>query len=120
MKCVCSHACLSFSCVAHIKQEFESLEDFAEGEKVSTLTSTVEPSTGDKRPREDDLEQHHGNQSLASHSPQRATGNSANAAYASTMNNLLNSGSHGQGYDALYIGDLQWVRVSLSRFRVSC
>jgi len=108
----------SFFCVAHIKQELESLEDFAEGEKVSTLTSTVEPSTGDKRPREDDSEQYRGNQSLAS--PQRAAGNSANVAYASTMNSLLNSGSHGQGYDALYIGDLQWVRVLLLRFRVSC
>jgi len=111
---------LSFSRVAHIRQELESLEDFAEGEKVSTLTSTVEPSTGDKRPREDDLEQHHGNQSLASHSPQRAVGSTANVAYASTMNNLLNPGGHGQGYDALYIGDLQWVCVSLSQFQVSC
>jgi len=107
---------LFFSCMAHAKQELESLEDFPENEKVSTLTSTVEPSTGDKRPREDDSEQHYDNQSSASRSPQRVnaiTGSGAGGAYASApMSGSSNPGGHGQGYDALYIGDLQWVRVS--------
>lgn len=96
----------------HIDEELESLEDFPENEKVSTLTSTVEPSTGDKRPREDDSEQHYDNQSSASRSPQRVnaiTGIGASGAYASApMSGSSNPGGHGQGYDALYIGDLQW------------
>lgn len=87
-----------------------------EQEHVLTVTSSIEPSAGDKRPRpsEDDddqqesqapgmragsapSQQHHG-QSLASH---------VNGNYGT--GGQMNGG--GAENDALYIGDLQWVRL---------
>lgn len=106
-------------CASLAFQELESFEDLPqEGEKVSTITSTVEPSTGDKRPREDDTEQQ-ANQAPASRSPQGAgsgSGNSNGAYSGNPMVGVQMGNPGGQGYDALYIGDLQWVRgvVSLS------
>ncbi|KXN88653.1 hypothetical protein AN958_06921 [Leucoagaricus sp. SymC.cos] len=101
----------------HIDQDLESFDDLPEGEKVSTVTSTVEPSTGDKRPREDDSEQQYANQPPASRSPQGVNTNAGNGtnsagAYGGSIPmsgvQMGNAGSQGQGYDALYIGDLQW------------
>jgi hypothetical protein len=87
---------------------------------VSTVTSTVEPSTGDKRPREDDSEQQHANQPPATRSPQVGNfsnnGNATNGAYGGgPMAGIQvgNPGGQNQGYDALYIGDLQWVCVTV-------
>ncbi|KAF5359734.1 hypothetical protein D9756_003047 [Leucocoprinus leucothites] len=101
----------------HLDEELESFDDLPEGEKVQTVTSTVEPSTGDKRPREDDSELQHINQPPATRSPQDNTtgaGNGASVAYSGggvqPMGGVQmgNPGGQGQGYDALYIGDLQW------------
>lgn len=103
------------------KQELEAFEEDPpmEGEKVSTLTSNVEPSIGDKRPREDDSEQHHANQPPASRSPQ-SSGSSGNGASYAPMMVMQTGGGSGQGYDALYLGDLQWVRSFLVVKRSLC
>lgn len=94
-----------------------------EQEHVLTVTSAVEPSAGDKRPREDDedqeeiqapgmrassvqSQQHHG-QNLASH---------VNGNYGT--GGQMNGG--GAENDALYIGDLQWVRLSRCLVRHAC
>ncbi|KAG5642026.1 hypothetical protein DXG03_003773 [Asterophora parasitica] len=84
-------------------------EENVRHEAVDTMVSDVEPSTGDKRPREDD---HEGNPSPASRPA--IAGGLANNNYGSPMaiNQQammnMNGGGGGMGYDALYIGDLQW------------
>ena len=90
-----------------------------EQEQVSTVTSVIEPSAGDKRPREDDDEQ-----------PEtQAPGMRASSAQPQQSHEIaVTSHKNGGGYssdeqllqliggrienDALYIGDLQWVRLS--------
>lgn len=75
-------------------------------ERVQTYTSDVEPTTGDKRQREDD----HGpnpHPSSRSSSNGQAMGNGA-FMQGSTGMAMMQPGV--TGYDALYIGDLQWVR----------
>lgn len=73
-------------------------------ERVQTYTSNVEPATGDKRQREDD----HGptpHPSSRSNSNGQTMGNGAFVQGTAGMA-MMQPG----GYDALYIGDLQWVR----------
>ena len=96
------------------------------------MTSTVEPMVGDKRPREDDAEDQNPNQppppasrpnaaqpqlqaqnpaAMPSANQMNSGGQAAMGAMGSqTMNGSM--GGTGIGYDALYIGDLQWVRLS--------
>ncbi|KAG6907161.1 hypothetical protein DXG01_010286 [Tephrocybe rancida] len=90
-------------------------------EPVETMVSQVEPNAGDKRPREDD---HH--ERTASPASRQSAGSNqqnspvlganqmanqiANSGYnamGQTMGGVV-SGSGIPGYDALYIGDLQW------------
>ena len=100
------------------------------------MISSVEPAVGDKRPREDDaLERAPNNvpvaprpgadmlqaqqqqqQSVASvqQAPAAQMGMAMNAmqgviAGGQQQQQMMNGGA---GYDALYIGDLQWVRLS--------
>jgi hypothetical protein len=76
-------------------------------ERVQTYTSDVEPATGDKRQREDD----HGptpHPSSRSSSNSQAMGNGAFMQGTTGMAMMQTGGV--PGYDALYIGDLQWVR----------
>ncbi|KAG6861107.1 hypothetical protein C0995_003836 [Termitomyces sp. Mi166 len=92
---------------------------------VETMVSKVEPNTGDKRPREDD---HH--ERIASPASRQAAVNNQQASpqmqggnqMSNQMDNggymqlgqpmggmqMMNNGSGIPGYDALYIGDLQW------------
>ena len=99
------------------------------------MTSTVEPMVGDKRPREDDAEDQNPNHPPPASRPNAAQphlqpqaqiqnpaampttnqmnlgGHAAMGAMGSqTMNGSM--GGTGMVYDALYIGDLQWVRLS--------
>lgn len=74
-----------------------------EGERVQSYMSKVEPVTGDKRQREDI------DQNGIPHPSSRSTSGSS----VSNGNYISNVGNGGQvqsmsGYDALYIGDLQW------------
>lgn len=109
-------------------------ESLLQQESVETLTSSLEPSSGDKRPREDEGTEQQPTQSPAS----RPSGTgallpaaadpptqSANAAGATTNYTSMGTEQLSNGmnintgsYDALYIGDLQWVR--LSRRLASC
>jgi hypothetical protein len=106
------------------EQEFDTKE-----EPVETITTAVEPSTGEKRPRTDEEEDEPKSlpaQNLPPASrPQsgqqgqvrtEGTPNGMNGSYNAVVQN---SGQVGGGvdpsmmsYDALYIGDLQWVRLS--------
>jgi len=106
------------------EQEFDTKE-----EPVETLTTTVEASTGEKRPRSDE-EEEEAKSSLAQKSPQVFRGqsiqqgavrtegvsNGMNGSYNTVVQNGSQMGGgvdpSMMGYDALYIGDLQWVRLS--------
>ncbi|KAF9468197.1 hypothetical protein BDZ94DRAFT_1280055 [Collybia nuda] len=95
-------------------------------EEVATVTSNVEPMVGDKRPREEEAHDQNSNQPPASRSSATSqvqsspsqvvpmvgqmNGNFGTAGMAAGMANQMMSGSMGMGmgYDALYIGDLQW------------
>ncbi|XP_006459031.1 hypothetical protein AGABI2DRAFT_191111 [Agaricus bisporus var. bisporus H97] len=99
----------------HQDEELESFEDLPiEEEKVSTVTSQVEPATGDKRPREADdseMQQQHPNQPPASRSFQSASssGGSQSAYGGNNVVGMQPIGNvAGQSHDALYVGDLQW------------
>jgi hypothetical protein len=91
-----------------------------EQEHVSTVTSIIEPSTGDKRPREDDedLQDLQDTQapSMRATSAQSQQHQSHGQNIASHVNGNYGSGGQMNGggaeSDALYIGDLQWVRLS--------
>ena len=76
-------------------------------ERVQTYTSDVEPTTGDKRQRDDDHGPNPHPSSRSSGSGQ-AMGNGA-FIQGTTGMAMIQPGGVG-GYDALYIGDLQWVR----------
>jgi hypothetical protein len=77
-------------------------------EQVQTVTTKVEPATGDKRPREDD----------GSDQKTNGTPPSQNVNQLNQINGMYAAQAMGQGvvgdpgYDSLYIGDLQWVRLS--------
>lgn len=85
-------------------------------EPVETIATTVEPSTGSKRPREED-EQNSPSESRStpvnSQARTEPTQNgTANGNYSPSVANGGQVGVGGDpsvvGYDALYIGDLQW------------
>lgn len=101
-------------------------------EPVDTMVSTVEPNTGDKRSREDDHDRNpspasrqnassgHGQQQQDSQmhgvqvsqnqmSSNNYGGGASMAVNQQAMGNqMMNGSGMGMGYDALYIGDLQW------------
>lgn len=93
----------------HHNSEYQSGQDHrmimdSQQEQVQTVTSKVEPATGDKRPREDD----------GSEQKTNGTPPSQNANQLNQMNGMYAAQAIGQGvvggpgYDSLYIGDLQW------------
>jgi len=98
---------------------------------VSTMISSVEPAVGDKRPREDDaLDRAPNNAPVAPRSGadmaldvpvQQAPAAAQMGMAVNAMQGVVAGGQQqqqmmmmngGAGYDALYIGDLQWVRLS--------
>jgi len=96
-------------------QQFEEMDQQAgqEQEQVSTVTSIIEPSAGDKRPREDDDEQPEtqapGMRPSSAQPQQQSHGQIAVPTHKSGgygAGEQMNGG--GMEYDALYIGDLQW------------
>ncbi|KAG1821111.1 uncharacterized protein BJ212DRAFT_1445526 [Suillus subaureus] len=108
--------------VGRANQEFDARE-----EPVEAITTVVEPSTGEKRPRSDEEEEEaEAKLSPVQHSPPaphvqpiqqgqvRTEGGShgMNGNYNAVMQNGSHMGGGTDpsmmGYDALYIGDLQW------------
>ncbi|KAM6504112.1 hypothetical protein JOM56_001055 [Amanita muscaria] len=95
------------------QQQFEEMDDqeVQEQEHVLTVTSIIEPSAGDKRPREDDDEQH---ESVApgmrgsSAQPHGQTSGSTMHIINSSYGSGGRMSGGGMDSDALYIGDLQW------------
>jgi hypothetical protein len=89
-----------------------------EQEQVSTVTSIIEPSAGDKRPREDDDEQPEtqapGMRASSAQPQQQSHGQIAVPSHKNGGGYSSGEQMNGVGmeYDALYIGDLQWVRLS--------
>ena len=90
---------------------------------MGTVTTTVEPSVGDKRPREETPEEKP--QGLAIHPvpvpprplqhalPKPVTHDvKANGTSGGQPNGMDAQSTANAGHDALYIGDLQWVRLS--------
>ncbi|KAH6909221.1 hypothetical protein BKA70DRAFT_229156 [Coprinopsis sp. MPI-PUGE-AT-0042] len=77
-----------------------------EPQPVSTVTSNIEPSTGDKRSREDDDLKPRSSPSTRQGSAQ------ANSAASNGQHNMMpmetESSENAGFHDALYIGDLQW------------
>jgi hypothetical protein len=108
-------------------------------EQVQTFTTQVEPLTGDKRPREDGLtdeglspppasrsnnnNNNFGNGAAAfqQQQQQQMSGNFMQSMMAGGGLQLMqtNGVPTMPGHDALYIGDLQWVRL-LCRLPSSC
>lgn len=79
-----------------------------EPQPVTTVTSNVEPSTGDKRSREDDDHKPRSSPSTRQGSAQAPSANvNANVQHAMTPMDT-ESGDNSGFHDALYIGDLQW------------
>ncbi|KAK2459338.1 hypothetical protein APHAL10511_008644 [Amanita phalloides] len=80
-----------------------------EEEHVSTVTSIVEPSAGDKRSRDDDDDDQH---EIQAPSMRASSAQSHGQNAVSHMNGNYGAGGHmnggGSESDALYIGDLQW------------
>jgi hypothetical protein len=91
-----------------------------EQEHVLTVTSAIEPSAGDKRPREDDEDQEEiqapGMRASSVQSQQHHLASHVNGNYGT--GGQMNGG--GSENDALYIGDLQWVRLSRCLVRHAC
>ena len=91
-----------------------------EQEHVLTVTSAIEPSAGDKRPREDDEDQEEiqapGVRASSVQSQQHHLASHVNGNYGT--GGQMNGG--GSENDALYIGDLQWVRLSRCLVRHAC
>jgi len=100
---------------------------FPDEEQISTVTTSNEPGVGQKRPRvEDDVKEEQSPPPRPNPTNQQVPNpNSLNGNYngnGAGMGMVQGQGVvHGQGmvqgqdmrYDALYIGDLQWVRLSL-------
>lgn len=97
---------------------------------MEAITTVVEPSTGEKRPRSDEEEEEEAKPPPAQHSSpaphaqpiQQGQVRTEGASHGmnGNYNVVVQNGSHMgggtdpsmMGYDALYIGDLQWVRLS--------
>jgi hypothetical protein len=98
---------------------------FPEEEQISTVTTSNEPGVGQKRPRvEDDVKEEQSPPPRPNPTNQQVPNpNSLNGNYNGNGAGMgmVHGAVHGQGmvqgqdmrYDALYIGDLQWVRLSL-------
>jgi len=90
--------------MASNQDDFEYYGDdgtYQEGERVQSYTSKVEPVTGEKRQREDN------DQNGIPHPSSRSnSGSGINIPNGNYMSIVGNGGQ--SGYDALYIGDLQW------------
>ena len=81
-------------------------------EQVQSYTSKIEPVTGEKRQREDN------DQNGIPHPSSRSNnGSGSNGNYMSNVGNVGQVQSM-SGYDALYIGDLQWVCYFVTYFDV--
>lgn len=110
---------------AGANQDIDGQEFDAQEEPVEAITTTVEPATGEKRPRSDE-EEEEAKPSPTQHSPPAPHAQSIQQGQVRTegithgMNGnynpvVQNGGQMGggmdpamMGYDALYIGDLQW------------
>jgi len=80
-------------------------------ERVQTYTSNVEPTAGDKRRREDEHGPTPHPSSRSTNSGQTmGNGTFMQAALGPGMGMMQHGGQQMAGFDALYIGDLQWVR----------
>lgn len=83
-----------------------------EGEPVQSYTGDVEPTTGDKRQRDRTDDSGHAHPSSRSNS---SSGNGNGPMPMMNGNYMQGGGASGggpqSGMDALYIGDLQWVRT---------
>ena len=106
------------------------------GEQVQALTTAVEPVTGDKRPREDGVMDEGPSLPPASRNNNNNFGNNP-AAFQQQQQSMMNENfvqsimtggrlqlqNNGDTsmpvHDALYIGDLQWVRL-LCRLLSTC
>lgn len=77
-------------------------------EQVQSYTSTYEPATGDKRQRDED-------HTAMPHPTSRTNGGGAKVESKTEefMTPMVGDVQAMPGYDALYIGDLQWVRLLL-------
>lgn len=122
------YACFADSGKPSTRRKGDALQDEVQVEEpVETVDTTVEPSTGSKRPREEGED--YSPSAPNSHQGSRSPGNPSvktepnqngvmNGNYASGMANGGQMGNGGDpsmmGYDALYIGDLQWVCSVLS------
>jgi hypothetical protein len=107
-----------------------------EEQQISTVTTSNEPGIGQKRPHVDDVKEEQS-------SPPRTNPANQHAPNLSNLNGNYNGNGPGMGmiqgqgmvqgqgmiqgqdvssmgYDALYIGDLQWVRLSLVSSSVCC
>lgn len=84
--------------------------------QVSTVATTVDPQSGDKRPREDDGDPNPTQAPAARISPTAQgtmTGGQLNGNVGASIAMAPQTGAGGVGAgDSLYIGDLQWVRLS--------
>ncbi|TFK27825.1 hypothetical protein FA15DRAFT_678813 [Coprinopsis marcescibilis] len=79
-------------------------------EHVSTVISNVEPSTGDKRPREDDDHDRHqapGNRGSSKPTHTSVT-NGSYSGQQQLQQGAMEVEGGGAGHDSLYLGDLQW------------
>jgi len=107
-----------------LEENLAHQDEIAE-EPVPTVLSTTDPSVGEKRPREEDI----ADEPISTYDPAQAapvkqgTPQLPNTPLKSEIPDVKMNGTHpnppagGQvvgggmlGYDALYIGDLQWVR----------
>jgi hypothetical protein len=83
---------------------------------VTTVTSNVEPSTGDKRSREDDDHKPRSSPSTRQGSAQAHSATNNSNGQHNVMQMDTESGDNAGFHDALYIGDLQWVCTARSAF----
>lgn len=106
----------------HVRRKTEE-NQLPDEEQIATVISSNEPIVGDKRPRPEEVKEEQ--------SPTLQQASRVNPAVQQVSNNLngnYNGNGNGvgmgmvqgqgqdlssMGYDALYIGDLQWVRLSL-------
>jgi len=84
-------------------------------EHVPTLTTTVEPMTGDKRRREDGGAPE-GRQVPSPGSRNGAQNGNGQNSYVPHTGSVVAQ----PGHDSLYIGDLQWVCISSSVINQCC
>jgi len=95
--------------VEDITNEDPQGDEMITEEQVATVTSTVEPQSGDKRPREEDAADQNMNQAPASRNSNNGPGSGQmNGNFGGMAMSMGGQGTSGGMGDALYIGDLQW------------